>query len=65
MLFDQDGVLASMVVEDNQWREISMNSDQTETAGKEMTVLQQFFGNLGRFNSDNRDTAFDPTGTTN
>ncbi len=65
MLFDEDGVLASLTAEDNQGREFTMNKDSTDTAGRELTILQQFFGNLGRFNSDNRDTAFDPTGGNN
>lgn len=55
MVFNQEGVLESLTPEENQGREVAMVKDITPTQGNEMTVLQQFFGNLGRFNNDNRD----------
>lgn len=53
--FNEEGVLESMTPEENQGAKVTMVKEITPTSGTEMTVLQQFFGNLGRFNKDNRD----------
>ena len=48
--FDADGIVADVrryTLEDG--REIAFNDRTTPTRGKELTVLEQFFGNLGRF----------------
>lgn len=58
--FNEEGVLESLTPEDNQGQKVGMVKEITPTSGTEMTVLQQFFGNLGRFNKDNRDVG---TGT--
>lgn len=45
-----DTVLALSVVSPDQARAIDPVSRRTPTAGREFTVLQQFVGNLGKFN---------------
>lgn len=50
--FDDDGLVSEMKVyglEDSQ--EIEPVDRVTPTAGRELTVLQQLFGNIGRFNT--------------
>ena len=37
-------------------KRIAFNEDKTVTRGKELTVLQQLFSNLGRFNTAKPDT---------
>ncbi|MGB0684509.1 MAG: outer membrane protein assembly factor BamE [Magnetovibrionaceae bacterium] len=51
--FDRQGILEDVNIlglEDG--KEIELIERETPTAGKDFTVLQQIFGNLGRFNSE-------------
>lgn len=53
--FDQDGLVSDMKVygiEDG--RIIEPVERTTPTSGRELTVLQQIFGNLGRFNTGDK-----------
>ena len=50
IMFDQKGVareLKSYGIEDA--RRIQMVERKTPTAGRELTILKQLFGNIGRF----------------
>jgi outer membrane protein assembly factor BamE (lipoprotein component of BamABCDE complex) len=49
--FDENGVLQTLTPIENSGRDIAMVARATPTSGHNLTVLQQFFGNLGRFNS--------------
>lgn len=49
--FDEDGILQSFEVTDQDRLEITINEDRTPTYGNEVTVIQQLFGNIGRFNA--------------
>jgi outer membrane protein assembly factor BamE (lipoprotein component of BamABCDE complex) len=51
--FDQAGTVDDVkVYGPDDAREIELVDRTTPTAGKELTVLQQLFGNLGRFNTE-------------
>lgn len=53
--FDQKGVareLQTLGLADA--RKIAMVERETPTAGKELTILKQIFGNIGRFNTDDK-----------
>jgi outer membrane protein assembly factor BamE (lipoprotein component of BamABCDE complex) len=51
--FDPDGVVDDVKIYGPEAaREIELVDRTTPTAGKELSVLQQLFGNLGRFNTD-------------
>jgi outer membrane protein assembly factor BamE (lipoprotein component of BamABCDE complex) len=56
--FDQKGVLKEMeALDQNAGREVELVKRETATAGNEITVLQQLFGNFGRFNKDKATTS--------
>lgn len=48
--FSEDGLLLSIQEVDEGRIDVPIADDATPTHGNEMTVLQQFLGNLGRFN---------------
>ena len=49
--FDQQGVLDQLgMLGPEDGREITIASRETPTAGHRMTILEQFVGNVGRFN---------------
>lgn len=48
---DMDRVIAIREIDSDKAKDIKVVGRKTPTAGKEYTVLQQFVGNLGRFNS--------------
>lgn len=50
--FDEAGVVKSITPLDNQGREVAMNEDATPTSGHNLTIIQQLFGNVGRFSKD-------------
>lgn len=65
LTFNEEGILETLTPEDNQGKDIAMVKDITPTHGTEMTVFQQFFGNLGKFNTDNRDQSVGPQDVNN
>lgn len=50
VVFAKDGVLESVREIDRGRMNIPYERDKTPTHGNETTVMQQFFGNLGKFN---------------
>lgn len=54
--FDDKGIVQTVAPIENSGRELAMSKRITPTSGHSMTVLQQFFGNLGRFNTREKDT---------
>ena len=51
--FDQAGTVEDVkIYGPDDAREVELVDRTTPTAGKELTVLQQLFGNLGRFNTE-------------
>lgn len=59
--FDPRGVVEEVEVRGlDQANQIDPSSDKTRTAGNELTLLQQIFGNIGRFNPTEGEAA--PTG---
>ena len=49
--FDENGVMTSMNTLDPELaKKVDMINRETPTAGREYTILQQFVGNIGRFN---------------
>lgn len=57
LTFDEQGILSEVTPLENSGREVAMNKDITPTTGHNLTVLQQAFGNLGRFNETKKDTS--------
>ena len=49
--FNEDGVVETIEDVDNERINIPYSREKTPTHGNETTAAQQFFGNLGRFNS--------------
>ncbi|MAF69201.1 MAG: cell envelope protein SmpA, partial [Alteromonas sp.] len=49
--FDAEGKVAEIaeVTRDN--IDVPISQDKTETGGNKVTIMQQFFGNLGKFNT--------------
>lgn len=52
VFFDGEGIVQDVQDVDNARTEIPYIRRKTQTSGNEVTVLQQFFGNLGRFNTE-------------
>ncbi len=50
--FSEDGILQEIKDIDNERLDIPYARRETPTSGNEITVLQQFLGNLGRFNTE-------------
>ena len=50
--FNENGRLATFAPVEREALDIPIVSRETPTHGTELTVLEQFVGNLGRFNSD-------------
>ena len=50
--FNQDGILENLDEVDNERLDLPYVREKTPTSGNEVTVLQQFLGNLGRFNAE-------------
>lgn len=48
--FDQDGIVNTIKDVGGNREAIPFERSKTPTSGNEVTVLQQFFGNLGKFN---------------
>ncbi len=57
VFFSSAGIVERVEDVDNQRVDLPYVRDKTPTSGNEMTVLQQFFGNLGKFNKDEAATA--------
>jgi outer membrane protein assembly factor BamE (lipoprotein component of BamABCDE complex) len=54
--FDGQGIVREVGSRDlAQAVAVAPSSDKTRTMGNELTLLQQLLGNVGRFNTDNRD----------
>jgi outer membrane protein assembly factor BamE (lipoprotein component of BamABCDE complex) len=54
--FDEQGTVSRIDRHDmNGAREVDLVSRETPTAGNEMSVLEQFLGNIGRFNPTDED----------
>ncbi len=54
--FNEDGIVESMrLYGQEDGRTIAYVDRITPTEGKELTIIQQLFGNLGRFNPENDD----------
>jgi outer membrane protein assembly factor BamE (lipoprotein component of BamABCDE complex) len=54
--FDDSGVIRSIEHQDlADARELALVERETPTSGSELSMLQQFLGNLGRFNPEERD----------
>ena len=50
--FDDAGIVKQIApIDVSEAKDIDPNQRKTSTAGKEFTVIQQFVGNLGRFNA--------------
>ena len=49
--FNEDGLLNTISDVGGNREDIPFERSKTPTSGNEITVLQQFFGNLGRFNA--------------
>lgn len=52
VFFSSAGIVEKVEDVDNQRVDLPYVRRKTPTSGNEMTVLQQFFGNLGRFNTE-------------
>ncbi|MFN3827664.1 MAG: outer membrane protein assembly factor BamE [Micavibrio sp.] len=52
VMFDADGVVEQVQDVDNSRQDIPYVERKTPTSGNEVTVMQQMFGNLGRFNKE-------------
>lgn len=53
IIFDASGVVKKIVTKELQdGREITSVTRETPTAGREMTILEQLVGNVGRFSKD-------------
>lgn len=50
VLFDEAGTVQTINEADPSRIEIPIEDDKTPTHGNDMTIMQQFLGNLGRFN---------------
>lgn len=50
--FDQTGLLTRVKDVGGKREEIPFERSKTPTSGNEVTIMQQFFGNLGRFNKE-------------
>lgn len=59
--FDEAGLIKTIKDVGGQGEDIPFERRKTKTSGNEVTVLQQFFGNLGRFNGQGMAPA-SPTG---
>ena len=54
--FDEQGTVSRIDRHDlNGAREIDLVDRETPTSGNEMSVLEQFLGNIGRFNPTDED----------
>lgn len=60
--FDKDGTMTAMNDVGGHREDLPIVRDKTPTSGNEVTVMQQFFGNLGRFNGQGLKPAGNPTG---
>lgn len=49
--FDENGTVETIKDVGGNREVIPFERDKTKTSGNEMTVMQQFFGNLGKFNA--------------
>lgn len=48
--FDETGVLQNITkIDESQFTEVSYREQETPTAGRTMSILEQLFGNFGRF----------------
>lgn len=60
--FNDDGIVQTMDNVNANDVDVPKVRDKTPTSGNEVTVLQQFLGNIGRFNSDSKDKPQDVGG---
>jgi len=59
--FDTNGIMQTIKDVGGDRESIPYERRKTHTSGNEVTIMQQFFGNLGRFNSEGMPSA-SPTG---
>lgn len=52
--FDDSGVVQKVATVDAQRLDVPLSRDKTRTNGNDFTVMQQFLGNLGRFNTQSQ-----------
>ena len=52
VFFDDEGVVQDVKDVDNERVDLPYVRRKTETSGNEITVMQQFLGNLGKFNKE-------------
>jgi hypothetical protein len=50
--FNDQGIVDLAQLVNNKRNDVPYVRDKTPTSGSEMTMMQQFLGNLGRFNTD-------------
>jgi len=50
--FDSSNTVSDITIQEGNRIDVPIKGDETPTYGNERTVLQQLFGNLGRFNPD-------------
>ncbi len=55
--FNDDGYVEAIQDIDRERLNVPYSKDQTQTRGNEVTVMQQFLGNLGKFNPNTNDSA--------
>ena len=60
--FTKEGVVEDIEQVDakKDGKQVSLVTRETPTKGKELTIIQQLVGNVGRFNKDNKDTGSGP-----
>lgn len=51
VFFNNDGIVEKIEDVDTDRMDIPYSRDKTKTSGNEITVMQQFIGNLGKFNA--------------
>jgi outer membrane protein assembly factor BamE (lipoprotein component of BamABCDE complex) len=61
--FDRTGTVTNVHrLELKDGKDVSMNSRETPTAGRDLSVIEQLLGNVGKFNSKSKDDAAGPGG---
>jgi outer membrane protein assembly factor BamE (lipoprotein component of BamABCDE complex) len=50
--FDENDIVSAVNTIDNEGYDVPISSRETPTSGKDLTVIQQILGNVGRFNTD-------------
>lgn len=63
--FDENGIMQTIKDVGGNREDIPLERRKTPTSGNEVTILQQFFGNLGRFNGQGMAPASQASGGNN